>query len=267
MELDTDDLRPDRMVRGPAAAGLYGHDVGGMEPAFSLHTRVKGQVAMPRTRGPEVTPRDIQILQWTGRHGVVTPEQVAARFFRRDGEDVGMRVAYRRVQVLETLDLLRRDRTFWRAPHVVRLTPAGARLADAGVKEAPLVLRDLEHSLALVDLTEKLLVEYPGSEIITERELRARRLRERQAGERPKAAGRTPDALLCLAGGETVAIELDLTPKRDWQYARIARAYNTERANHVWWFVTSERVAERIRRVLHQVPRAASYMEVREWRR
>jgi len=35
--------------------------------------------------GTQLTGRDVEILRWIGRHGIVTVDQVSARFFGRDG--------------------------------------------------------------------------------------------------------------------------------------------------------------------------------------
>src|SRR5436190_8478207 len=111
-----------------------------------------GRRRLPARRGPQLTDRDVEILAWIGRHGVVTPAQVARHFFTRDDGSVGQWAAYRRLRKLEELGLTREDRTFWREPNVLRLTTAGARLADIDVGPARLVLGELRHTLALVDL-------------------------------------------------------------------------------------------------------------------
>lgn len=64
-----------------------------------------------RRAGPQITPRDRKILEWVGRYGMVTAEQVAAKFFDRGDGGVGQRAAHRRLAVLEKLGLIRRDRT------------------------------------------------------------------------------------------------------------------------------------------------------------
>jgi hypothetical protein len=74
----------------------------------------------PRASGPVVTDRDMSILQWIGRHGIVTPTQVATHFFLRDDGTAGTWAAYRRLRILEQLGLLQRDRTFWRESSVLR---------------------------------------------------------------------------------------------------------------------------------------------------
>lgn len=221
-----------------------------------------------RERGPMVTPRDREILAWIGRHGVVTAEQVQHRFF------AGERATYRRIQAVRTLGLVRRDATFYKQPYVLRLTTAGARVADVGVGPAQLILASVSHSLGLVDLTECLVAQHPGATLITEREFRARQLRALREGTSERCA-RIPDGVLVLApdeGGMRVAIELDLTPKRAYGITRVIEAYNTtfnpnwsDEAgfNRVWWFVAGGAV-ERVRATVRDA-RADDFITVQEW--
>lgn len=84
----------------------------------------------------------------------LTPAQVARHFFTREQGDVGQWAAYRRLHKLDELGLIRQDRTFWREANVLRLTGAGARLADIDVGPARLVLAEVQHTLAVVDVVE-----------------------------------------------------------------------------------------------------------------
>ncbi len=213
-----------------------------------------------RPHGPELTPRDEQILRWLGRHGTVTAEQVARRFF------TSLWSAYRRLRKLERLDLIRRDPTHWKEPFVLRLTPLGARVAAVGLAPAELVLAEVHHALALVDLTETLLAEHPGAELTTEREIRAARYRARRAGEEVPA-GRIPDALLRLGTGLRVAIELDLTTKATRDATQVVQAYQRScilgDLSALWWYVAPG-AAGRLRALVTE-HEATDCIEVREW--
>jgi DNA-binding HxlR family transcriptional regulator len=80
------------------------------------------------------------MLAWIGRHGIVTPAQVARRFFARSDGQVGMRAVWRRLARLQTLGLVHRDATpHWHSPHVVRLTKAGAKAGEVDIAPARLV--------------------------------------------------------------------------------------------------------------------------------
>jgi len=225
-----------------------------------------------RARGPELTERDVEILRWMTRHGVVTAELVGRRFFWRPKvKQYGKWAAYRRLGALSKLGLVLSDKPFAHEPAVLRVTREGARIADVGLRPAPLVLSELKHSLALVWLSEYLLAKHPGSELTTERELRAQRHHELAEGTRETEQGRTPDALLRVPakGGaksamQTIAVELDLTRKDRRALERMIGQYDHEKVDAVWWYVTPGRV-ERTREVVKAM-RADDRIQVLEWR-
>ena len=220
-------------------------------------------VRPPRTSGPAITERDIDMLRWVGRHGVVSPDQVARKYFSRDGNGtVGKGAAYRRLRKLRELGLLRSDHTFYLETSVLRLTRSGASLADADVGPARLVLAEVHHSLAVVDLTEQLLSANKSATLTTERELRVARRREMAANTRPIGRGRLPDAVL-VKGGKKIAVELDLTTKRANDIERILRRYLQERYDEVWWYVRPKSV-QRLRDIVRR-NRADDMVTVRSW--
>jgi len=104
------------------------------------------------------------------------------------------------------------------------------------VDPARLVWAEVRHSLALVDLTEELLAANPGARLVTEREIRAMRFRELAEKTRRPGFGRIPDGILHLKDGRTVAVEIDLTAKRQRDVERILLGYKQERYDKVWWF-------------------------------
>jgi hypothetical protein len=206
------------------------------------------------------------------RHGVVTAELVGRRFFwRPDEKDYGTWAAYRRLRALRELGLILSNKPFAERPAVLRVTREGARIADVGLRPAPLVLSELRHSLAVVWLTEYLLAENDGAELTTERELRAQRYRELRDGTRQTEQGRAPDALFRIptkgAGAQgvmTVAVELDLSRKDRRAMEHIVRQYDHERVDRIWWYVTPARL-ERTRALMREL-RAPDRIEVCEWR-
>lgn len=221
--------------------------------------------------GPALTERDEEILRWITRHGLVTAELVARRFFwRPDRKTYGQWAAYRRLAALDMRKLLIRDKPYASKPEVIRVTREGARIADVGLRPARLVLSEVEHSIAVVYLVERLLQEHGGSELTTERELRAQRYRERLAGDRPATVGRTPDAVLRIPAKSkraqpfAVAIELDLTRKDRRALERIIEQYDQESdIDAVWWYVPEVRV-QRIKDLVEQ-QRAQRRIDVRPW--
>ncbi len=218
---------------------------------------------------PVVTTRDEDIVRWITRHGLVTADQVEARFFGSPW------AAYRRLRALERLKLIRRDLTHYRHPAVIRVTMQGAQLAAVGVGPARLVPHAVPHSLAVVDLTERVLRDHPGNTLITEREFRAAELRALREGTLTRCP-RIPDGILVLSradGAERVALELDLTPKRTREiksvvdaYARMYDAYpDDEHVSAVWWWVLPATV-ERVR-ILVRTLGADDFITVKGWER
>jgi hypothetical protein len=233
--------------------------------------RSSGRPTGRRVHGYQITDRDVAILRWIARHGVVTAELVGRQFFwRTERQDYAKWATYHRLAALERMRLVIRTKSYGYPAPVMRVTREGARIADVGLRPAPLVHSELRHTLALVWLTEYLLRENAGAQLVTERELRAERYRERREGERDVEQGRAPDALLRLPATqeadehfETVAIELDLSRKDRREIERIVRQYDHEKVDRVWWFVRSARVAS-VRGLIREL-HAEDRVEVREW--
>jgi Replication-relaxation len=243
-------------------------------PVAAFHRRARGPQLMvdpdDRAKG-----RDGALLRWVGRHGVVTPEQIAHRWFGAAGgmgTGDGMWAAWRRLRALEQHGLIRRDSWYYREPQAIRLTGAGAQVAAAtdpdgqfDLGPARLVLAEIRHTLGLVDLTEQLLAQHPGSTLTTERQLRAQARRELRTGKRKAGdGGRTPDGVLHLASGDAVALELDRTDKRAKDYQAIIDAYKRGPYKRIWWFV-SRRKVEKLRELAALDQWAKSRVEVTEW--
>jgi hypothetical protein len=151
---------------------------------MSRQSRASDEARHPRRKtGPRLTDRDREVLVWICRHGVVVIDQVADKFFGRGPHEAGKWAADKRMKALENLGLIVRDKPYHRAADVIRVTRAGARLAGCGVGQAKLVLPDVPHDLAVVDLTEDILKTPP-----------------------------TPSAVDCLV--DEVAAEVRLDPSR-----------------------------------------------------
>ena len=214
----------------------------------------------------QLTDRDIEILIWVTRHGVVTLEQIARRFFPTRQ---GLSAATQRVRKLCTMTppLLQRDLTYYKEPAALRVTTHGARLADVGISPARLVPNEVRHSFNIVDLTEELLAKHPEATLVTERERRADRYRDKRKGLR-KTTGRIPDAVFIFpaTGNEkekTVAVELDRSPRNRMDIESVIQAYLAERYTEVWWYVRPSRV-ETVRQITRRM-KVADFIEVRPW--
>ena len=99
-----------------------------------------------------MTVRDVEVLRWAGRHGVVSTEQIAERFWPAGS---AIRTVRRRLSVLAEAGLLRADRPGWRQQSKLWLATArGLRWANVPLRPGRLVGWRLRHTLALVDLSE-----------------------------------------------------------------------------------------------------------------
>lgn len=222
-------------------------------------------------RQHQITDRDVEILKWITRHGVVTPDLVAKQFFwRAEEKRAGTRAAYQRLAALWRLDLVLRDHPFARHPDVIRVTRQGAKLADVGLKPANLVLAELKHTLGVVLLVEG-LARQMGAEYETERELRAQRYRLQNEGV-DISQGRCPDAILRIPakgpgaqGIKRVALELDLSRKERRAMEKMIHQYDQEPdVDAVWWYVPPARV-EHAKSVVADL-NATDRFWVLEWR-
>jgi hypothetical protein len=234
---------------------------GGRTPSVTtLPLRAAGSI--------QITERDIRILAWVARHGLVTVEQIAKKFFPPSQRKT---VAYLRVQKLcdATPPLLQRTRTHYREPSVIRITPQGGRLADVGLAPARIVPAEIHHALAIVDLAEELLSEHPTATLVTERERRAERYREKRAGQR-KSTGRIPDIVFVFPATKTkkersVAVELDRTARSRMDAETVIKAYIAEFRTYaeVWWYVRPNRV-DAVKQICRRM-QVDDVIEVRPW--
>ena len=163
--------------------------------------------------------------------------------------------------------LLKRDRTHFGEPSVLRVSPQGSRIADVGLAPARLVPSEIHHALGIVDLAEELRRKYPKATLLTERERRAERYREKRAGQR-KTTGRIPDAVFIFPETgtkkeRTVAIELDRTARSRMDAETVVKAYLSERYTEVWWYVRPNRV-DIIRQITKRM-KVDDFIEVRPW--
>ncbi len=99
----------------------------------------------------------------------------------------------------------------------------------------------------MVDLSEFLLAREQGGTWRTERELRVDWYADRARGIEHH---RLPDGMIII-DGRRVAVELELSEKRSRDYEALGDAYLEELIlgmHGVWWFVSTDRIAEQLRR-------------------
>ncbi len=222
--------------------------------------------------GVLVSPtRDHEILRWICRHGVVNAELVGRRFFwRSDTKTFGKWAAYRRLRILGDLGLVLTNKPIADLPAAIRVTREGARLADVGLRPAPLVVSQLRHTFAVVVLSEYLLAANPGADP----DNGARTAR----GAIPRAAQRQPEdgrRTLPRRRPHPALDGIEARPRQSrssWTSpartagpsTRIIRAYDHEKVDAVWWFVAPSRI-DGIKKIVQSL-NAEDRIELRPWR-
>lgn len=169
--------------------------------------------------------RDRAIVRWIGRFGAVTLAQVRERF------SLGRTVAYRRIAACIEGGLLDRVYLLHGEPALLRATARGLRYAGLALPVARLSPELAGHWLACGWAAVRLPAD-SGAELIGEREIRAservegRPLASATVGENPDGSPRLhrPDMAL-VGGGESIAVEIELTPKAPLRLDGIVRAW------------------------------------------
>lgn len=199
----------------------------------SASTRQLG-IEMPASGGLEAIEgggwaRDRAILTWVGRLGVVRLDDVRARF------SLGRTVAYRRIAALIEAGLLERLRILYSEPALLRATRTGLRYAGLPLPVASISPELTRHWIACARVALCLEREH-GTVVLSEREIRAaerasgRPLASAKLGEHASGQARLHRADLALVGAdETVAVEVELTPKAPRRLEAIIRAWRRAR--------------------------------------
>jgi hypothetical protein len=176
----------------------------------------------------------------------MTVEQVARRHF------AGVGRAANRLADLVAAGYVRVERLGFHGRASYLTTAAGARLADVGLPAARYSPTAVRHRLAVVDLVDALLASHPGAVWIGERELRRdgmQTVRDRRRGQLLSGTPHAPDGVLVLPGGPAggIAVELELSAKREAEYARILRWYGAALDyRRVRWFCATPALQRRI---------------------
>jgi hypothetical protein len=182
----------------------------------------------------------------------MTVEQVARRHF------AGVGRAANRLADLVAAGHVRVERLGFHGRASYLTTPAGARLADVGLPAARYAPTTVRHRLAVVDLADALLARHPGAAWVCERELRRdgmTTVRDRRRGQLLSGTPHAPDGVLVLPDGPPggIAVELELSAKREAEYARILRWYGAALDyRRVWWFCATPALARTVGEVVER---------------
>jgi hypothetical protein len=187
-----------------------------------------------------ITERDREILRLINRFGYLTAAQVAKLM------GMSKRMTYLRLQRMVQKRYLNHRRVLFGQAGIYRCSARGLEEIEAELGRFPARLQTLPHNLAVADVAAALLERYPGSEWITERELR------REAGQKfgVGANVHVPDGVLVLANREKIAVEYENTTKAKATLNKILRDYLRKSEYYEVWFICrTARQAERYKKL------------------
>lgn len=192
-----------------------------------------------------LTPGDMEVLRFVGRHRFATAPQVA-RFTGRSEKKIYPRLCGLRAHALVDFQRPLIERGVYLA------TRAGLATAGLSLPPARVELATFAHDRIVADLAVDL--ERAGAEVVTEREMRHHdegpdEDAARYAVVLPSGGRHYPDLAVALPSGHYGAIEVELSPKNRARRERILTGY--ARARHietVTYHVATPAVGELVRR-------------------
>jgi hypothetical protein len=174
----------------------------------------------PNQRPPHPS-RDQAIVDFIGRHGVVTIDHVI--------EALGLTrtTAYRRTAACVEGRLLERFQFLNLEPSLLRATRRGLRYAGLALKPARVSFASIDHRLRSASTAQLLAQEFDPSQILSERQLiHAERLEGKPlfSARLSKSRLHRPD-LAVQTDDQTIAAEVELSPKNPRRLEAIMRAW------------------------------------------
>ena len=179
----------------------------------------------------ELTQRDLAIVEWIGRVGAVTIEQVARRF------RLSRTRAYACVGRCVAMGLLERKHVLHRAPALMVATRQGLIAAGLALPSARISPALARHHEAYGSVAVWLSERYPERSILSDREIRleesraGRPIASAKVGELPNGGPRLHRPDFAVFGDGVEAFEVELTPKAPRRLMGLVRAWR--RASHV----------------------------------
>jgi hypothetical protein len=180
--------------------------------------------------------RDRELVEFVGRHGVVTVEQVMAAM------GAGRTASYRRIAACMEIGLLERLALLRNEPTVLRATRDGLNYAELGLPVAAVTPGLVGHDLRCVDVALLFGGHLGHERVLTEREFTWREQSEGKEIASIDVAGsggarglprkhRADLAVLSEKG--TIAIEVELTAKAPTRLEGLLRAWRRAQVEQV----------------------------------
>ena len=177
--------------------------------------------------------RDLEALRWVGEQYACRLDQLQVLLGRLGGREALSASAARSVMSRwETLGMAARGSFIAGEPSWVWLTRRGLRQAGLAFRVVEPKPWTLPHTAAVNRV--RLFVEprRPGARWRPERELRA-------AGAGAGGGGPVPDAEIHDAGGNVIAVEVELSPKSPERRRRVMQAL-VARYDSIWYFASAD---------------------------
>jgi hypothetical protein len=179
--------------------------------------------------------RDRELVEFVGRHGVVTVEQVMAAM------GAGRTASYRRIAACVEIGLLERLALLRTEPTVLRATRDGLNYAELGLPVAAVTPGLVSHDLRCVDVALLVGGHLGHERVLTEREFTWREQSEGKeiasidvAGSGSRGLPRKHRAdLAVLSEKGTIAIEVELTAKAPTRLEGLLRAWRRAQVEQV----------------------------------
>jgi hypothetical protein len=183
------------------------------------------------TRSTELTQRDLAVVEWIGRVGAATIDQVARRF------GLSRTRAYVCVGRCVAMGLLERKRLLHHAPALLVATRDGLLGAGLPLPYARVSAALAKHHEACGLVAGWLAERYAARSVLSDRELRleerraSRPIASAKVGELPNGEPRLHRPDFAVVGDRVEAFEVELTPKAPGRLERLVRAWR--RASYV----------------------------------
>ena len=186
-----------------------------------------GQMVVSRSR--ELTQRDLAIVEWIGRVGAATIEQVARQF------GLGRTKAYGRVGACVEMGLLTRHRILYEGPALLTATRAGLLATGLPLKVVRVSPALARHHAACGWVAVHLSERASSDAVLSDRELRleehlaGKPIASAKVGELPNGSPRLHRPDFAILGEEVEAFEVELTAKAPRRLDSLVRAWRRAR--------------------------------------
>ena len=191
-----------------------------------------------------LTPRDNAILFDLNQYALLSTRALASRHF----SGVALTTVLRRLRILEASGYIQRISCFEGGGNAWALAKRSAEIFAPAASKIHFPRFILDHDLKLTDLRLRLESVGIARSWRPEHEIRVRVARKH--GLAGAKARTFPDGLMGIEVNglqETVAVELELSPKNQDRYGRIFREYSTkENLWGIWYVVGSETLGNQL---------------------